>query len=146
MTMLNIPLLQNTMAFIEADPDCYDGKVWGISGNSRIIADFAGWATMLQDPNQRPPRGRLDKGDGTWIHERHWTVKGIWMPAHASRILGLDFQQRAVLFDSRWGVRALRAGVNGLVRSNGGIGAFTLTKIMEDENVDWDPAGHTVWP
>lgn len=135
--MLNVDLLERAMAHIEADPGSHNPALWGVvCANGDILADFAGWLTMLHDPNQRPPRGFLDR-DGHWRHDEHWIVNGVWMPAHAARVAGLSRGQRNVLFAGRWGVPALRAGVDALVRADGAVEAHELGRIMAAEQ--WRP-------
>lgn len=139
---LNAILLDQTMHHIaEVLPQgAWDQATLGVTTDAGdIIADFPGWAVMLAEPGQRPPRGYQDS-DGTWVPRDSWILHGIWAPAYAARILGLTVEQRTVFFHSRWGLEALQAGVNALVRSDGGIGAELLQRIMTDEDVAWHPA------
>lgn len=115
---LNTPLLSNTMTWIETYPETYEPRVWGVRlPTRRVIADFGGWAVMLDNPERRPPEGVPDGDD--WKIEHHWTVDGEWMPTYAQRLLGVTLTQRWVLFHVGATVPGLRAVVDELVRSNG---------------------------
>lgn len=131
MPTLNPALLDKTMSHIENNPDCWDQRSLGVTlGDGRIIADFAGWTVVLAEPAQRPPFGSHD-GD-CWVPESHWLVHGIWAPAYASQLLGVDVLQGDVFFHSRWGLAALRVGVDALIASEGLIEPQHLQVSMQD--------------
>jgi hypothetical protein len=119
---MNEALLRDTMDFITQHPEGFVPTIWGLTNpHVGTLADFGGWAVLLDDPAdpaRRPPYGEPD-GRGGWVVADHWMVGGTWMPAYAQQLLGITFEQRQVLFHHKITVAGLQAVVDGLVFSDG---------------------------
>lgn len=111
---VNAELLRRTLQHIETHPDDWDQASLGCSRpDGSAVADFAGWAVMLADPQARPPAGHRDyRGD--WRADEAWVIQGVWAQAHACQLLGLSVTQRQVFFRHDWDLIALRRGVEAL--------------------------------
>jgi hypothetical protein len=117
---MNETLLRRTMNFIARHPESFEPT----------IADFGGWAVLLDNPSRRPPDGEPD-GRGGWIVTDSWMVEGRWMPAFAQCLLGITFEQRRVLFHYGITVSGLQAVVDDLVLSSGGSDPGDLYRIAQ---------------
>jgi hypothetical protein len=126
---LNVARLLDTMEWIEANPQVFEPRVWGITlPSGTLLADFGGWAVMRCHPDQLPPLGGSD-GHGGFDVAEHWMVNGEWMPSFAMRLLGITMNQRRVLFHGGATIAGLRAVVDELVRTGGAVEDAELARI-----------------
>lgn len=140
MTTLNAFLLERTMKHIENDPACWDQRTLGVTtDDGRVIADFPGWAVMLHEPDLRPPLGYRDPSGWGWVPRDQWLVHGVWAPAYAGRVLGVEVGQRRVFFHHDWGLSALRVGVDVLVDTDGQVKPARLLARMREAGAGEGP-------
>lgn len=126
---IDLTRLTRTARWLETHPDRYEPTLWGLRHPViGTIADFAGWTVMLHDPRLEPPLGIPD-GVGGWTVAEHWTIDGEWMPALAQRLLGLDTDQRAVLFHVGLTLEAMSAVVRALADSQGTLTGRRLAGV-----------------
>lgn len=122
---LNVALLRETLAHIEADPGSWQQRNWytppqrGTDCGSAMC--FAGWAAVLDEP------AVIQTADP---HE--WLIGDVTIATHARTRLGLGLQQGTILFDGDNTLPMLQRIVGALIDSGGAATPMELADAAGD--------------